>query len=116
MSDSLSIIDFFIIPVFFIVFYFIGALIKNRHIDSNPSYRFYITGLFVKLSGAIAICFVYIFYFKVGDTLGYHHDGVVLSKAFLKSPYQILRLTFGGVDAENYAVFDLDTDWLIYGY
>src|SRR4051812_39056310 len=116
MTDSISFADFIITPVFLIIFFFFATFIKQRNIDKNPAYRYYTTGLFVKLFGAIAICLSYIFYFSGGDTIGYHHDCTTISKCFLRSPYQMLRLTFLGVDTESFMAFDYSTSYPYYAY
>src|SRR5438552_142290 len=109
MSGYLTIVDFILIPVLLMGIYVFATSIKHRHIENNKAYRYYIPGLMVKLTGAIAICLTYVYYFKGGDTIGYHDDCVILCKAFIKSPYEILRLTFLGADAESYSVFDHET-------
>src|SRR5215467_3525284 len=108
-ATYLSFIDLIIAPVYLFLFYFIAIVIRNRHIESNPSYRYYVSGLLAKLVGAIAICLFYVYYYGGGDTLDYYVDCATICRGFLVAPYQIIRLTLHGVDAQNMAAFDATT-------
>ena len=116
MFEFLNFIDLIVPPIFFIIIYFISNNIKNRNIEANPSYRYYIPGLMVKLIGSVSICLVYVFYYKGGDTTTYYHDCAAISKAFLKFPFQMLRLTFSNLDMQIWYSFDNDTEWPSYAY
>ena len=116
MIETISFIDLIVAPIFIIIFYFIANNIKHKNIGINPSYRYYIPGLFVKLAGSIAICLVYVFYYKGGDTTSYFMDCVAISKAFFKSPFQMIKMTFMGVDQQIWFTFDNETSWPIYAY
>ena len=100
MVDFLSFVDLIVPPIFFIIFYFIAQSIKYRHIETNSSYRYYYPGLLVKLIGSILICLVYVFYYEGGDTTSYYRDCVSISKAFFKHPFQMIRLSVSGLDAQ----------------
>ncbi|HNP99441.1 MAG TPA: hypothetical protein PKK99_10320, partial [Bacteroidia bacterium] len=99
-----------------ILFYFVAQRIRSKNIEKDPSYRYYVTGMMVKMFGAIAVCLVYVFYYGGGDTINYHIDCVAVSKLFLKHPWQAIRFTFLPIDAEMYYSFDNETGWLFYGY
>ncbi len=116
MLESLTFVDLVIPPIFFILIYFISNNIKQRNIESNPSYRYYIPGVIVKMFGSIAICLVYVFYYKGGDTTSYFHDCLSISKAFLNNPFQMIRLTLSGVDLKVWTSFNSETGWPIYSY
>src|SRR4051812_45208233 len=108
----LSFIDLIVAPLFLFAFYFIAVVIRNRHLVADPSYKYYVSGLMAKLFGALSICLFYVFYYGGGDTTDYFVDCVTMGRAFLKSPYQIIRLTLGGADAQNLTAFDADTGML----
>ncbi|MEO8085519.1 MAG: hypothetical protein ABI763_01795 [Bacteroidota bacterium] len=116
MFEYLTFMDLIVPPIFIIIIYFISNNIKSRNIENNPSYRYYLQGLFVKLAGSLAICLVYVFYYQGGDTLGYYHDCVCFSRAFVKSPFSIIKITLVGIDAQSFYAFDYSTEWPIYSY
>jgi hypothetical protein len=116
MTDFLTFVDLIVPPIFFIIFYFTAQSIKFRHIETNSSYRYYYSGLLVKLIASILICLVYVFYYQGGDTTSYFRDCVSISKAFIKHPFQMIRLSVSGVDAQVWYAFDFDTWWPMYSY
>ncbi len=116
MFQYLTFIDLIIPPIYLIIIYFISNNIKYKNIETNPSYSYYLPGVMVKMAGSIAICLVYVFYYQGGDTTSYFHDGVAISKAFAKHPFQMLRLTFSGIDLQVWTSFDFETGFPIYSY
>ncbi|MFM9027667.1 MAG: hypothetical protein ACKOQ6_06695, partial [Bacteroidota bacterium] len=116
MFFNLSFTDIIVPPIFLAIFYFLAQRIVKTHIEKEPYYRFFIPGLFIKLFGGLTLCLIYIFYFKGGDTLFYYNDGVVLSKLFLKDPWQAIRFTFKPLDPDIWFAMDDTTGWLLYSY
>ena len=114
MNQYLSIIDLVFAPLLLTLFFFNAKRIQMRHIEEQPYYRYYVTGLFVKLFGAIAICLVYVFYYGGGDTLNYYSDNTVISRLFVQSPLKALSYTFGANTADKWFYFDINTGWPIY--
>jgi len=112
----LSFIDLIIPPLYLVFFFFVANNIRSKNIELDPSYRFFIWGLFAKLIGAIAICLVYSFYYGGGDTTNYYLDGVCVSKLFLKNPHEGLRYSFNSFDTEMWCSFDTSTGWPIYTF
>ncbi|MFM7218027.1 MAG: hypothetical protein ACKO1U_08425 [Bacteroidota bacterium] len=116
MLVNLSFTDLIVPPLFLALFYFIAQNIVKRRIASEPYYRYFLPGLFMKLFGGLALCLIYIFYFKGGDTLFYFNDGTVISKLFLKNPWQAIRFSFQTLDADMWFAMDDTTGWLLYSY
>ncbi|MCX6291830.1 MAG: hypothetical protein NT126_08705 [Bacteroidetes bacterium] len=116
MIQNLSIIDLIVAPILFILFYIVARSIKYRHIDKEPYYKYYISGLFVKVIGGIAVCFVYVFYYGGGDTTTYYHDNVTVTRLFLKDPSAAIRFSVYPMDNEILLSFDEDTDYPVFSY
>lgn len=113
MIEYFSIVDLIISPLFLMLIYFVSKSIQLRKIKDNPSYRYYLQGLFLKLFGGLAVCLIYVFYYGFGDTLNYFSDSAVISNLFLKSPAAALKFTFNQ-DPELWYLFDEDTGYPIY--
>ncbi|MFM2136032.1 MAG: hypothetical protein RL021_1432 [Bacteroidota bacterium] len=116
MHEAISFVDLIVAPVFLVLFFFLARGIVSRRIEKEPYYKYFIPGLFAKMFGGIALCLVYVFYFKGGDTLSYYHDGVCLSRLFLKNPWQAIRFIFVPLDADIWFSLDDWTGYLFYGY
>ena len=67
-----SLVDYIVISVYLIIMFLMANYIKNRHIDQNPIYKYYVWGLFAKVAGAVAMGLIYTLYYKDGgDTTAY---------------------------------------------
>lgn len=113
MNQHLSMVDLIIGPLYLIIIYFVSKSIQLRNINDNPSYRYYLYGLFLKLFGGLAVCVIYVFYYGFGDTLNYFSDSAVISNLFLKSPTAALQFTFNW-NPELWWYFDDNTGYPIY--
>jgi hypothetical protein len=113
-NQYLSIVDVIVAPMLLAIFFFNAKRIQGRHIEEQSEYRYYVTGLFLKLFGAIAICLVYVFYYGGGDTVNYYHDNTCVAKLFLESPLKAIAFTFGSNTPDIWFSFTTFTDWPIY--
>jgi hypothetical protein len=116
ISEFISLIDLLIAPILIIIFYFIANSIRSRNIEKNSSYRFFVSGLMVKMLGAVGVCLIYIFYYKGGDTLVYFRDSVTMGKLLFKSPLEAIDITISGLDAQSMFSFDSETGWPAFYY
>jgi hypothetical protein len=108
-----SIMDLIIGPLYLILIYFISKSIQLRKIKDNPSYKYYLYGLFFKLFGGLSVCLIYVFYYGYGDTLNYYSDSAVLTNVFLQSPLTALKFTFVA-DPNLWYRLDDSTGYLMY--
>jgi hypothetical protein len=111
-----SIVDLIVATFYFVLIFFIAQSIRAKHIEQDPSYRYFVPGLMVKLIGGTVLCLTYVFYYGGGDTVNYHLDCIAVSKLFVKNPWQAIRFTFLPLDAEMWYSLDADTGWIIYSY
>ena len=113
MVQFFSLIDLIIAPLYLIIIYLVAKNIQQKKIAANPSYRFFIKGLMVKIFGGVAVCFIYVYYYGGGDTLNYYNDCAVLVNLFMKSPILPFQYMLGP-DTSLWYTFDSDTGWPIY--
>jgi hypothetical protein len=74
--------------------YVAGYIIRPRVTDAL-SYRYFFPALTVKIFGAIALGFIYQFYYRGGDTFNYHTYGSrVVWNIFMENPGDGLSLIF----------------------
>ena len=104
MQDYLSFVDL-IVPIIFLVFLYLIAKKKQlKNIDTNPSYKYYIYGLFLKIGGGISVCLIYALYYGYGDTLNYYNDCVVLINLGQKSLLNVWDFLIGPSQALYYEI------------
>ncbi len=63
--------DFYIGPLFFIIYLVIGILIRNKLYADSPLKKYFLPGLCLKLGGAFMAGIIYFYYYGDGDTVYY---------------------------------------------
>jgi hypothetical protein len=97
-----SLVDYIVISVYLIIMFLMANYIKNRHIDQNPIYKYYVWGLFAKVAGAVAMGLIYTLYYKDGgDTTAYYRSSEALVNLFLQNPMGYFKILFGEVSKET---------------
>jgi len=71
MQEYLSIYDILLTPIYLGVVFFFAKIYEKSKIQQHPEYKYFTTGLFVKILGAFALGCVYMFYYEGGDTTNY---------------------------------------------
>jgi hypothetical protein len=98
--------DFFFVPVYFVLILFIAKRVKPLVTNSHTG-KYFIPALSVKLLGALALGFIYQFYYHGGDTLNYFHDAQRLTAGFFTDKEATFRVFFyldNNMDADYMAV------------
>ncbi len=92
--------DLLITPIYLLFIFVVAYLLRNRY--STPATRkYFMPALTLKIVGAIALGFVYQFYYGWGDTFTYFHVGSrYVWEAFLDSPLLAFKLIFAGAEYE----------------
>ncbi len=91
----MTILDVFLVPFYLGLFYFYAqrTVRANRH---DPLYaRYYIKGLNYKFFGAFSFAFIYLFYYKGGDTIAYYDDASPVMKLLVIDPLWFFKFIFG---------------------
>jgi hypothetical protein len=86
--------DLIVTPIVIILVYFVAYLVRPLVTDQiNRTY--FLPALTVKIIGALAVGFIYQFYYDGGDTYNYHtHGSRHVWEAFVDSPVKGLKLLF----------------------
>ncbi len=107
----LTIWDFVLLPIYVFIPYIIAKSYQKRKILKDPIYKYYTSGLMMKIFGGIGICIIYTFYYNGGDTLAYNEGAVAMSNMLFKSPETFFSLLFNNRTPENWSMFDVNTKW-----
>lgn len=115
MSPYLSVSDFIIPPLLIMVILMYSFFVKNKHIQTNSAYKYYVSGISVKLIGSIATCLVYTLYYSSGDSTGYFEQGRSIYNLLYKNPDYFFEVIFQGCTVENFSYLDETTTYVSYG-
>src|SRR5258708_12679101 len=86
--------DFVVTPVVVELVYVI-AFLARPHLTNQDNRRFFFPALTLRIFGAIALGFLYQFYYSGGDTFNFHtHGSRHIWEAFWDSPYKGSQMLF----------------------
>lgn len=103
--DVLNPLDLIIGPIVFLMLWLGANRTKQKHIDSNPAYQYYSLGLLAKIGGGLAVTFVYLFYYRGGDTIEYYKSSVTLAKMLFYYPNVYFDVLAGNLTYRNFGAF-----------
>ena len=111
MFTFISLIDALLTPLVLGVIYLLAQRIQNANIRLNPVYRYYTTGLMLKLFSGIVICLIYVYYYGGGDTTEYYRGGVAMVNLFSKDAGLYFDILTGEAGGSAWFYFDHSTGW-----
>jgi hypothetical protein len=86
--------DLIVTPLLLMAVY-IGAYAVRSYVTDGTNRAYFIPGLTVRVIGALAVGFIYQFYYDGGDTFAYHtHGSRLIWKAFMDNPTYGFELLF----------------------
>ena len=86
--------DLIVTPVFIILIYGVAFIVRPRVTD-EINYRFFFPALTLRIIGALAVGFIYQFYYAGGDTFNFHtHGSRHIWEAFWDSPSKGIQMLF----------------------
>jgi hypothetical protein len=90
--------DLIVTPLLIIIVYVVAYRVRPLCTDSNTR-KYFFPALSFKILGALALGFIYQFYYEGGDTFNYHtHGSRHIWEAFMDSPEAGMKLLFLGKD------------------
>jgi len=90
--------DLIVTPILIIIVYIVAYYVRPLCTDSLTK-RYFFPALSFKIIGALALGFIYQFYYAGGDTFNYHtHGSRHVWEAFMDSPEVGIKLLFTGKD------------------
>ncbi len=83
--------DLLLTPLY-LPFILLLAVWLRKKMTDPVTRRYFLPGLFVKITGAVALGLIYQFYYGGGDTFNFFHDSNLIWEAFLENPFTGLEL------------------------
>jgi hypothetical protein len=112
---EITLLDYILLPFYLLLIYKIAYYYRDKYYPEGHPYRpYFITGLSVKICGAILIGLIYCYYYKGGDTFGYFLHCKIINSTFADSPDTWLRLITHTADSNNAIDMQAVTDMYWY--
>lgn len=96
--------DLLLIPLYGTLILIISYIIRELFYRKYTYKRYFLSGLIVKLIGALLFAAVYQFYYQGGDTIEYHRAGNIMYRAFVADHevgWELLTLPVGEITIRN---------------
>ncbi len=93
--------DLIVTPIVIFLVY-AGAYWIRPYVTDAINRKYFIPGLSVRIIGALAVGFIYQFYYDGGDTFAYHtHGSRIIWEAFMDSPSKGVKMLFANGQYES---------------
>ena len=110
--NLISIFDFLLLIPYLLVIYFIATQIKSKNIKKIPEYKYFLTGLTLKIAGVLCFIGVYLLYYNGGDTINYFLGAKSIVNLFFDSPSFGFQEVFGvGMGGKYYGWYNNTTGY-----
>lgn len=109
--DSLSIAEIIATPIYLIIIIFWAYFHKQSKLKEYPHYKYFLTGLILKIIGALGFCYVYINVYHGGDTVNYFESAKAFSNLFFENNQDFFSNYFSPASPENYYKFSPTTGY-----
>lgn len=109
----MDIFDLLLSPFYLLLVFFVAYKYKAKHEHKHQAYRYFLPGLIVKITGAIALGLVYFFYYDGGDTINYHQTACGFVNVFTKDFDNFIYLYFGKPAMSEFYLFNSE-DGFVY--
>src|SRR4051812_37317643 len=101
-----SLADFLFGPIALLIILIIARGYARRKKEVDPMYKYYLSGLTVKLIGEFGLCIVYTLYYPGGDTFQYYYDGGCFVKLLFQSPSGFIHIITHTHDLSDLVFFN----------
>ena len=97
--------------IFTMIIFFIALLVRKKRIDSDPTYKFLMPALSIKMVSGIVFLIMYLFYYGGGDTFVYYKFAHGLSELILSSPLEGIKILFSSPESFNPNLYEFSNWW-----
>lgn len=103
--------EYIILPGYFMIIYIFAARIKTKNLEKNPEYKYMLIALNFKIFAGLFFGFIYVFYYRGGDTINYYQSTIPLVNLLERDFGQFFNEYFftNYKEITIYNVFDYDT-------
>ena len=109
-----TVIDLFFSFIYVSIIVLIYSEIKTKN-SAIPYYRFFLSGMLVKILGVVVLCYVYMYHYAGGDTTSYFLDAKILGNLFWKNPDAFFKIVFlNDISSNTFSYFNSHTGWPYY--
>jgi len=99
------------IPLLMLIILIVAYRRQQKMRPLHPEYRFFLPGLMAKFFGSLVFAFIYIFYYKGGDTFNYYEAARAMSNLAEVDVLDFFKVLFSEPSMENLSLFTSHTSY-----
>lgn len=100
MEDVFHWTDLFIVSAYILIIYIIAIFIRGAYINKYSEYKYLLWAITSKFVGVLGFAFMYLSYYKGGDTMYYFNGSRILNQIFMYDTYEYFRFMFSSHNFE----------------
>lgn len=97
--------------IYLLIVYLVALQVKKARITKVALYKWFVSGMMVRVLGGVMLCIIYLYYYKGGDTTNYFKGSVCMINLMFKNFPVYLDIMAGNTSFENYMAFDASTGY-----
>lgn len=109
-----SFLDLVVLPTYLAIILILANIRAKKMIEKEPIYKYYVSGLAVKILGGLGLAFVYTFYYPGGDTIQYFWDSLSFQKLIFVDFKSFWHVLTNKAEVANYYYFTAETGYPAY--
>lgn len=82
----MDVVDIILLPVYLGLIYLLANFMKGKNSGNGVYQRYFIRGLNYKMFGSVAFAFIYLFYYRGGDSINFYVTMKPLYNLFFRNP------------------------------
>jgi len=103
---NIGLFDWALAVLFLFIIYFFAFIYRNKKIDDNPEYKYFLAGLTAKLIGGVGFALFSIYYYKGGDTFVFFNPARDLNAYFISDFGNAINVMFTSASELNLDQYD----------
>jgi hypothetical protein len=117
LGDYLTLADFLVFFLYLMGAFLVFFLIKRKREESNPAYKYFLSGFLIKVFFGLIFTFIYLFYYQGGDGISYFWSTRAVCRLLQINPGAGASVIFlNRVTVDNYLCFNSYTGWPIWRF
>ena len=108
--QAITLYDYILLPFYLLLFYLI-IIKKSQQYNGTQLKKYFVTGFFLKMGGAILYALVIQYYYGYGDSFAFYQGSLLIRKLLFEGPDYIKNIFLTGTNLSNAgALHDIDAN------
>ncbi len=103
--------EFALLPIYICITAIISFFYQKFKEVNHVHYKYFTSGLLIKILGSLTFVFIYLYYYGGGDTTSYFESSKAMANLFYKKPADYFTVLFSPPSDETRSLFTMQTGY-----